>query len=302
MKKRILLLVVAPTAISLCAAPALALPPIGPPRALLKAGQWAADTEYSYDEMDLRSCGTCDWAYSWTLSEPGVPDRSGSDSWTDFRRFNIDNLRSHMILGSLAYGLCDNWDVHARLGVADAKATVAGGNFNGGFGVAYGFGMRGTLCETGNVTWGTAVQATWATPGSDTVTISETLTVDVDGVDQQVTAPLSGNMQLKWREVQVVIGPTWNMEALWAYGGLLLHFVNGELDWSGAYSATDEVDGTTTTFSASTRCAHDVRERSDVGGYAGLMWQVMANTNVYVEGQFTGTDWGVSFGGYWATP
>lgn len=291
--------------VAMCNSAALAFAPMGPPRAMLDEGQWAIDAEYSYSQMDLRACGDC--AYSAYLAvvpaAGGQPRDEETVSGAVTQRIAIDNLRSNMILASLAYGLCDNWDVYARVGAADARGRVHNGSFRGGFGFAGGLGTRATFCRNGDVTWGGLLQVTWTSPGKDDVTITEPISVGTD--DYQI--PVTGPMRIRWHEVQAAIGPTLQMASLSVYGGAFLHYVNGAIDWGGTGEHRSEpfwdVDNWYVTVVRPTlACEFDVRERARVGGYIGGMWNVKNGASVYVEGQFTAADYGLMVGGYWPVP
>lgn len=284
----------------LVAMPALALAPIGPPRALLEQGRWAVDTEYSYGQMDLASLGAYTLAFSYDISP--TPSYSYDYSEQGYSHLAINDLRSHIILASIGYGLSDNWDIYVRCGIADAKASVNSFSYGGGFGIAYGLGTRATIHENGSLAWGAAIQVTWANPGSDTITSVETFYPEPEGSPEAVDVPLSGPMEMNWRETQILIGPTWSQGNMQAYGGLVLHFVNGDLTWTGTYSYEGTVEGSTETVTASGTINHQVREESDVGGCLGILWQAMDRASIYVEGQFTGTDWCIGAGAHWATP
>ncbi|UCG58044.1 MAG: hypothetical protein JSU70_00785 [Phycisphaerales bacterium] len=277
---------------------ALALAPMGPPKGLLEKGRWAIDAEYSYGQMDLKACGDC--AYSVYLAV--VPDEGEPTEETVpgvvTQGIEIDNLKSNMFLASLAYGLCDNWDVYARVGAADAKGKVYNGRFSGGFGFVGGLGTRATFCESGKLTWGGLLQVTWTNPGRDNVTLTEPVSVGED----DYLIPITGPMRIHWHEVQAAVGPTLRMGDFSVYGGAFVHYVNGTIDWNGTGTITEEGPSYTKVVSPTLACEFDVGERSEFGGYAGAMWNVIDNASIYVEGQFTGMDYGIMAGGYLAVP
>ncbi len=66
--------------------------PMGPATAYLGEGQWGVGGEYGYGQADLTAAATVTELYS------------GSSSVYWHQLFRIDNLTSHMMFGTLAYG------------------------------------------------------------------------------------------------------------------------------------------------------------------------------------------------------
>ncbi len=277
MEKRIALLFVAIMVVGVCSSPALALPPMGPPKAILGESRWAIGFEYAQQEMDLELFGK-------------VRENLGA-GWlpSDFTKYKIEDLTTNMFLGSLGYGICDNWDAFVRVGVANAKdeitETQACGTpgsqyygFSGDYKAAWGFGTRATFFQEGNLTWGGLFQMTW-------------LGIEGSSLKLRGDPNFSGDVELDFWEIQVAAGPTLQLDGFSIYGGPFLHFVKGDMDLNGS-----TVDSGVTQLVSSQA---DIREESRFGGFAGVQWDIDENTSWYAEGQFTGDALGFGAGIVW---
>jgi hypothetical protein len=117
---------------------------------------------------------------------------------------------------------------------------------------------------------------TWVEPGDSDITLKG-------------DSNYSGNAEIKFSEVQIAIGPTWRMEDyLSIYGGPFLHYVNGDLDFSGR---TVELGSTIDMVSTG-----DIEEKSQFGGYIGASLDANERTSYFLECQFTGDAWGIGIG------
>lgn len=196
MAKRIALLIVIFIVIGLSGSIAMALPPLGPPRALVGQDRWAVDVGFSHSKMDLEAFGKA----------REDPDGGG---WLppSFAKHNIEDLTSNLLLGRLSYGAYDTVDVFVCLGLSDAQddmteelATGADGDRYRGLdcshGLAYGFGARATFWQEGDVVWGGLFQILWENPSSGDVDLTPT-----DGDP----AKLSGDVDLDLQEIQVAV-------------------------------------------------------------------------------------------------
>jgi len=246
--------------------------PLGPPRAFVGQGKWLVDVEYAHESVDLKACGKIVWEGS-----PGD------------ERLKIEDLRSNMFFGSLAYGLCENWDVFVRLGAADAtdeiKPAIEDGSgekyaYDGGYGFAWGVGTRATFCQCGPWTFGAVGQLTWFDPGD----AEDTFAFDADDV---VTAKFDA----KWRQFQVGIGATYQADGWWIYGGPCVLFVNGDLDVDSVETITGEGAGTYVA-----KGTLDVREESEFGAWFGVGCNLPQNARCYAEAQIYGDGWLVGAG------
>jgi hypothetical protein len=273
MKKKIELFAFALMIVFVSNSLVLALPPMGPPKALLGQDRWDIGIEYSSHSMDLEADGSVTDTY------PGL----------DFIRkvkHNINDLKSNIITGRAGYGINDNWDAFVRLGIVDAKGDIdqiypdsASDEFkgyDGGFGLAWGFGTKATFWQDEELSWGGLCQITWLEP-------------DDSSIDLSGDPVFSGDAEIDFWEVQIAVGPTWRAaDNLRLYGGPFLHFVNGDLDLSGR-----TVDMGTEIL---TEVESDIEEESQFGGYVGAHFDLDQNTFCFIEGQLTNDAWGIGIG------
>lgn len=277
MEKRMALFPVIIMVVGVCSLPALALPPMGPPKAILGENQWAIGFEYAHQKMDLELFGK-------TQEDLGA----GWLPW-DYTKYKIEDLTSNMFLGSLGYGICENLDAFVYAGVADDKDDIteilgngSSGNqyygTGGDYEVAWGFGTRATFYQEGNLTWGGLFQMVWSG-------------IDSSDLKLQGDPVFSGDLELDFWEIQVAAGPTVRYDGFSIYGGPFFHFVKGDMS----------LEGTTVDMGTTQRVISkaDIREESNFGGYVGAKWDMADDTILYIEYQFTGDAWGAGMGIVW---
>ena len=261
----------------------LALSPMGPPKALLGQDQWSIGIEYGHQTMDLEAFG----------KDINIESEPETHITTRKGEYNINDLKSNIVLGRISYGVSDDWDAFLRLGVADAKCgieqTFPDGTkekyrgFDGSFGFGWGFGTRATFWRDEEVSWGGLFQITWMEP--DDSDISST----IEGEGLPFDLNYSGTAEIDIWEVQIAVGPTWRIdEGIHIYGGPFLHFVNGDLDFSGEIVDPD--------VGISMKSSGDIEEESQFGGYVGAHLDVDENTSCFIECQLTGDAWGIGLG------
>jgi hypothetical protein len=276
MEKRIALFIVCLIVVCLSGSVVVALPPMGPPKALLGQDRWDIGIDYSHQSMDLEAFGK-------------VRDIQVDPEFVTVRKdkHNIKNLKSNIILGRVGYGINDNWDAFVRLGVVDAKDDIERiytdgatpdkyTGFDGSFGLAWGFGTRVTLWQDEKLSWGGLFQMTWEKPDKSNIKLSG-------------DTNFSGTAEMEIREVQIAAGPTWRLvDSVCLYGGPFLHYVNGDLDYSGqTVDMGDELR---------VEASGDIEEKSQFGGYIGAQLDVDVNTSCFIECQLTGDAWGIGIG------
>ncbi|UCF15731.1 MAG: hypothetical protein JSW59_20240 [Phycisphaerales bacterium] len=276
MSKRIAMLAGVLTVVSMCSSVVLALPPMGPPKAMVGTDEWVVGVGFSHSNMDLETWGD-------VRNDPDV-----GPTIDDYTSFEIDGLESNMVLGCLSYGVHDNWDAFVCLGASDAAddiiedpASGSGDRYtglDGSLGFAWGFGTRVTFWDDGDVTWGGLFQTTWSDP-------------DESDIRLQGDSTFTGDADLDFWQVQVAIGPTVEIDNVSVYGGPFLHFVGGDLD----------IDGRSTASATNVTISQEIREQSHIGGYVGAQWFVNDNTCAHVEVQFTGDAWAAGVGAVWRT-
>ena len=277
MEKKIALLPVIFMVVCVCSSAALALPPMGPPKAILGENQWAIGFGYAHQEMDLELFGK-------TREDLGA----GWLPW-DYTKYKIEDLTSNMFLGSLGYGVCENWDTFVYAGAAGNKDEItetlaSGSSGNQYYGAssdyeaAWGFGTRVTFCQDGNLTWGGLFQMVWSS-------------VDSSNLKLRGDPVFSGDLELDFWEIQIAAGPTLQLDGFSIYGGPFLHFVKGDMS----------LEGTTVNMGTTQRVMSnaDIREESNFGAYVGAQWDIDENTSWYAEGQFTGDALGFGAGVVW---
>ena len=206
MEKRIAFFAV--TIMIVCASgPAvLALSPMGPPKAMLGQDQWAVGIEYAHESMDLEAFGTY-------RNIEHIPE---DFIRTDKGEFNINDLKSNVILGRVSYGVSDNWEAFLRLGAADAECDIEQTftnappfefrGFDGSFGFAWGFGTKVTIWEDTDISWGGLFQMTWMDPGDSSI----------ESTIMPGSLTYEGDAEIEFWEIQLALGPTWRMAGSWA--------------------------------------------------------------------------------------
>jgi hypothetical protein len=132
------------------------------------------------------------------------------------------------------------WEFFLRVGAAQAEAT----GFDGDMNLSWGLGTRLTAFEWGDFTWGAMAQFTNLVSRFDTV--EEWLLDDVPTL-------LPTDEELNIVEYDFATGPTWRHDRFTAYGGLLLRYVTGSVDFDAGIA----------------RDSFDVDRQWDVGGYVG---------------------------------
>lgn len=276
MEKRTSLLIFVLIVICLFGSVAYAMPPMGPPKAMLGQDRWDIGLEYSRSTIDLEAVGT---VQDIIVAPLFVTAREGEH--------NINDLKSNLVMARAGYGLNDAWDAYVRLGVADAKGDIERifpdgatpdeyDGYDGSFGLAYGFGTRATFWQEDDVCWGGLFQVTWSEP-------------DGGDIGLEGDPAFTGEAEIDMWEIQIAVGPTWRVnDDLRIYGGPFLHFVNGDLDISGR---TEDLGS-----ELRVEATGDIEEESQLGGYAGAHLDVDENTSCHVELQLTGDAWGIGIG------
>ncbi|MBN1359065.1 MAG: hypothetical protein JW993_00665 [Sedimentisphaerales bacterium] len=247
--------------------------PMGPPIAVLEEGHWAASLEYGYGESDLRAYG---------LSTTAL---TGESPTSAFEMLDIEGLRSHQVLAGLAYGVCDNWDLFLRVGIADVQDDILAGSAQrwaySGTGFAWGLGSRATFCQWGPWSFGGLAQVTWLDPDSSVFS----------SVDPEEANRVSvGSIDLDLWQTQVSLAAAYQIDTLSFWAGPFLEFTEGELERSGRV-LTDGVD------SGSFMATSQIEERSQFGLHFGVQWEKSDALSAWVGGQLTSDSWSIGVGG-----
>jgi opacity protein-like surface antigen len=301
MDKKLLLLVVAFTVVALAGSAALALAPMGPPTAGLKAGQSRVGVDYFYSTTNIKLKSL---KASWTGFDGGIIDALGLGYLVGAGEIPVDgeadldidgtvkDFKSNAIGANLGYGITDTWELFARLGAANGKfdemeldnVSIEDVGFSGDYRFAYGFGTKVTFVQQEELDWGFLFQVNWLKT-EDSVTEEGT----VDDVDY--TASVETKISA-W-EIDIAVGPTWKLaEGISIYGGPFLQFISGDFDISA--QATTSEEGTVT-FDVS----GDIKQKSVFGGYVGVNTDLSNNATLFGELQFTGDAWAFGTGVGW---
>jgi len=249
--------------------------PMGPPAAILGEGQWSVSGEYAFEQMDMKASGRA------VTEIPG----EAPFFWTQPSR--IDSLKSNMVFGKLAYGLCDNWDLFVRAGAsnasdeivvlpADTSSVEVRDSYDGSFGFAWGVGTRATFCRSGPWSVGGLVQVTWFQPGDSDFTVPDPLVPGETWV---------GKMNLDYWQTQVSLAAAYQADTVRLWGGPFLQFVRGDMDFSGQ-AILEEGGG-----SSGLGWSSDLEETAQIGAHFGADWQIAKQWSLWVEGQITEDSW-----------
>ncbi len=254
--------------VGLCCSLAFALPPMGPPKAMLGEHGRALGFGYAYEQLNLEATGKSKFYVE------------GDLEWSDwdYTKYKIEDLTSNVLLGSLGYGLRKNLDISALIGMADAtdevKEPLANGSlcheytgFDSNFEIIWGFGTKVTFWANENISWGGLFQMLWSK-------------FDSSDVKLQGDSNFSGDVELDFWEMQIAVGPTVKLDKFSIYGGPFLHLVSGDLNLEG--STVDEYDTTQLV-----KAKGNIKEESKLGGYGGLQWNVSEEICCFGEYQYT---------------
>lgn len=235
MQKRIPLFVIMMIVVCLCTSAALASGPYGAPMSLLEHGQWAFDAGYAYETMNLFSCGSYIESYQlWEGEGWGETNYYGYDQC-----FRVMDFEMDAALASIEYGLCDNWDIYFRLGMAKAEGDIAwrawgeregipfwlkeSADFNWGF--AWQIGTNFTFCQYGPWTWGGRMQFGMADPDSDSWTSR--------GSDESYVWRETCSADVDLYQAIAYIGPSYQPNDTWLlYTGLGWQCIRMNLDYT----------------------------------------------------------------------
>lgn len=169
-----------------------------------------------------------------------------------------DDLETTKYYGNIGYGINDQWDIWALLGLGNAEYEETGLSFDGDNGFSWGLGTRFSFYEQDNMRWGSLFQITWS-DSEDTIS----------GVD----------IEYDVYELQVAIGPEIDMGGWRLYGGPFFYKLEGD-------------------FTVASLISVDIEEDSSFGGYIGGGFDIAENTALNVEYSLTGAGYalGVNIG------
>lgn len=236
------------------ASSAFALDTMGPPAAGIGKGMWGVGVNYSYSDQKV---------------ERITANFSSAD--------NVIKTKINKVYADLGYGVSDNVDAFARLGVASMTWDKITGSrllpegSDGDWGLVWGGGVKMTLCESSEVSWGMLAQ------------FSES---DLQGTEKYASDP-KGKFKVTLDEIQLAAGPTWKAsEKVKVYGGPFLHLVRGQ--WQDKFADGDKLE-------------KPIKEDAGawLGGYVGAGIELASNMGLNVEAQLTSKAWAVTGGVCW---
>lgn len=224
---------------------ALSAGPLGPPTASLKQGQFGIALEYARSESD------------WEVEGRTIDG-------------TMSSTKTNMFIAQPAYGLTDNWEVYALLGVTDSEWK----DFDGGYEFAYGFGTKITFEKTENTAWGLLFELQWnKTNDSGTMDLA-----DVNAVSANYSVDIT------YYDITVALGPEWKItDDLRLYGGPFFYVLEGDIDVEGS----------------SINASSDISEDSMFGGYVGAEYDICPNSSWYGELRYAGDMWTFGTGIGW---
>ncbi|MBN1505902.1 MAG: hypothetical protein JW955_03605 [Sedimentisphaerales bacterium] len=273
--------------------------PMGPPMALLGQGHWGVGGEYGHGSMDLEGNGRFKMAY-------GADSPAGPVTWPFDERVSIDDLVSDMFFATVGYGICDHWDVFARLGAANASDEATGSGYipldphlpddfvdvprrcydldslDCNFGFAWGVGTRFTFFRWGPWSVGGLAQGTWFYPGKSDVEYT-------DPVWPEMGLTHVGDATIELWQVQASLAASYQVDTWRFWVGPFFQYVGGQYHREGDIVYDDGSQPDSFRASSDLELAKDA---SMVGAHFGANWGINKYIDLWAEGQ-------VSFGDTW---
>jgi len=263
MEKRMLWLSVVVMVVGLCSSGALATT-LGPPLAGLDAEQFSIGLDYSVRDLTLSLDGKTEVRVRLDGVEQDDPDQSLSED---------HDFDSDMIFTNFGYGVSENLEVFARLGLADLSDRD--GDFTSGKEFAWGFGVKATFYEEAALKLGVLCQMTMAS-GENTI-INDDFGVDVEMPTE-----------IDWYEIKIAAGPSYELkESVLIYGGPFYQVINGDIDADGFAREVETDEGI---VHIDLSMSADVEATTNFGGYIGTQIDLGENLFFAVEYQYIGDD------------
>lgn len=218
-------------------APCFAVDPLGAPRNYLEKGQFSFGVSASHSQQDLEI-----ESYSWSL--------------VNFCNMRISDFRTTKVYFEGAYAPSDSWSIFGRVGASEGQMGSSNEGedayidhlSDGDYKPSFGAGVRFTVAENGNVSWGGVGQLGYTA-------------VDFDKVPFEIYGCYNPNIQgeMNLFTAQLAFGPTVEInENVSVYCGGFLNWLSGDMDI--------EIDNF---YSTTQSDKLNVREHSPIGVYAG---------------------------------
>jgi hypothetical protein len=243
---------------------------VGTPTAGLKTGQWSIGGEYSYSSQDL------DKSKVKGTETPGGP----YDYKVESKDFNINRY-----YGVLSYGLTEEWEVSAKLGLTDVKAQGrdaddptdewSGANLDNDF--AWGFGTKYTFLKQDKIDWGISAQMNW-------------FTADEDGKELDGTDLEKWSSETDIFDLLVAVGPTIDMDGWKLYGGAFYYYLDGDND------SKDTVTDAGGAVVYTSKESSDLEADGNFGGFIGAQFDLTSNIVWTTDFSAKQNGWGLGTG------
>jgi hypothetical protein len=213
---------------------ALGLNYLGPPTTRLRTGQWYVGASYSDSRQDI--------------------EFSADDTDTDIKDWDQSST-----LGRIGVGLADNiLEIFGLVGMTELEQGESPYLFQTDDELLLGGGFRATMYmgEGNNLDWGIAGQVTYTKFEGDSVVLKTRTDYELSAL-----------------EFLVGIGPCWRPDPWLLYGGLLVHFITGDIDTTRVGS-------------------YDISQESAAGIYMGGGVELAKHVMLTAEGQATPDSYG----------
>lgn len=176
---------------------ALALDPLGPPKALVGRNHWSLGAEFAFSDTDSELSN---------VVVNGAPVRD----------LPSKGFKANRVYATPRYGVLDNVDVFGRIGgIGLVESPILRAEpFVGDVGPAWGFGAAVTVYDSDRLDWGVVAQ--WSRSKTE---------------EDQFGTTAHINRKLEVDSLQIATGPTYQVrEDLNLYGGVFYHALDGEFD------------------------------------------------------------------------
>lgn len=181
-----------------------------------------------------------------------------SENDVEVEGFDMPEIEADAVLATIGIGLVsDRVEFVARGGIAEGEID----NLDSDWESMGGVGGRITMAMDDELSWGVVGQVMWAS--------FENRVVDVDS-----------------REIQIAAGPSWHPSGLRVYGGVLVHFIDGDV----TIPLTDD---------GFLEIELDFEEEARIGGYIGGALELWDHLAIGVEYQQTADSKAIGAGAVW---
>lgn len=253
---------------------------IGPPMAEIEAGRWDLGFEYSSSSEDMD-----------TLSLSGIEsDRYDESGQAYSANANLTDLETTQYAGVVSYGLSNDWQVSAKLGMAaitaQTSSTVNGSeSLDFGNNFIYGVGTKFNYYKIEDTVWGISAQLNLL---NGDCSRRETGTTTHDSNDYDYTESIT--YEIDSYDLILAIGPTLDTGGIRAYGGLYYHQFSGDYS-ENRYNEDDYPYWTRTDVSG------DLEASSSIGLFLGVQLLFVGDTNLKGELAISSDSFGFAIGG-----